>query len=219
MNFGAAFSFPFKDPDWGKKLLIGALVTVSAVFLIGIFVLAGYFVQVTQRTMRREVNLLPKWEDIGVMFVIGFKYCVAFCVYLIPIFLLLIPIVVISILEALTSGEGALPLFTGVYTIVAIAGISLYALVLTLFTPIITYRFAEHERITDALDISSIVRLFTRNWQNTTVVALISMGIESFAGIGILFFFVGILFTIFYSYLVAGYLYGLLYLEQAPTDT
>jgi hypothetical protein len=67
--------------------------------------------------------------------------------------------------------------------------------------------------MSDAWDIAQVFRDFKSNWQNTLVVALIVVGIESFAAVGVVFFFIGIFFTIFYAYLVSAYLHGLLYLE------
>ena len=93
-----------------------------------------------------------------------------------------------------------------------------YSLAFALLIPIISYRFAERERISDALDIGTILRLFKRNWQNTIVVALIVVGIESFAFVGIIFFLVGVLFTMFYTYLVSAHMHGQLYLEQAAEE-
>ena len=40
------------------------------------------------------------------------------------------------------------------------------------------------------------------------------VGIQSFAAVGFVLFIVGVLFTIFYSYLVSAYLYGALALEE-----
>ncbi|HUI66384.1 MAG TPA: hypothetical protein VL126_16180, partial [Bacteroidota bacterium] len=59
----------------------------------------------------------------------------------------------------------------------------------------------------------AVFKDFRINWQNTLVVAVITVGIESFAFIGIFLFLVGILFTLFYVYLVSAYMHGLLFLE------
>jgi hypothetical protein len=45
-------------------------------------------------------------------------------------------------------------------------------------------------------------------------VALLALGIQSLASVGIVFFVIGVAFTIFYSYLVSSYLAGALYLDH-----
>ena len=104
-DLGKAFTFPFKDPNWLSKLLVGALFLILSIFVVGIFIIAGYFVQTIQRVMRREENALPEWTDIGVMLVVGFKFCVVYLLYVVPILLIMTPVFAISILSALTADD------------------------------------------------------------------------------------------------------------------
>ena len=213
-DIGKAFSFPFKDQRWIGKFLLAAVFMILAIVGIGIFILAGYLIQVTQRVMRREEELLPDWSDIGIKFIIGFKFVVVYMVYILPVLLLLLPMMVLSILAEVSHQPEVLGVVTVVYLFGFILLIIPYSLALTALMPIISYRFAERERISDALDIAEIIRSFRRNWQSTVVVALVTVGLESFAPIGILFFIVGCFFTLFYAYLVSAYLHGALYLEK-----
>lgn len=215
-DLGKAFTFLFKDPQWVSKTAIAALWMILCVFLVGFFVLAGYFVQVTQRVMRREENPLPSWDGIGVKLVLGLKYAVVYLIYLLPVFILLFPVIGLAIATEVSGNEDAIGVAATVYLFGFTLFIIPYSLALTLFTPIITYRFAERERIGDAIDIVRVVGLFKRNWQNSLVVALIVAAIQSFAGIGIFLFLIGVFFTIFYAYLTGSYLSGLLYLESQP---
>ena len=214
-DLGKAFTFVFKDPNWVKKFLIGAVFMVLSIFVVGIFILAGYFVQIVQRVMHREQNPLPDLSDIGVKLVLGLKFCVVYLIYLLPIILLYIPFVLLAVSSALLEYGAITEAFAGVYMILIFLVIIPYSLFLALILPIISYRFAANESIGEALDIGTVFRSFRQNWQNTAIVALIAAGIQSFAGIGIIAFFVGIFFTIFYSYLVSAHLFGTLYLQQA----
>ncbi len=212
-DLGKAFSFPFKDPGWVPKFLIAALFMILSLFLVGIFIIAGYLIQVTQRVMRREEHPLPEWNDIGVKLILGFKYCVVYVLYLLPIFILIIPVFVLAIIGELANSSDAVGVIVSVYIFGFILLTVPYSLALALMLPIISYRFAARDRISDALDIGTILRLFRRQWQNTLVVALIGIGIESFAFVGVFFFVIGVLFTLFYTYLVSAHLHGQLYLE------
>ena len=161
---------------------------------------------------------MPEWEDIGVKLVVGFKFCIVYLVYILPIILLMIPFFVLMIVGMISENAGAIELMASMYMILLVVIMVPFSLALTLLHPIIAYRFAARERISDALDVGAVVRSFKWNWQNTLIVALIAAGIQSFAMIGIVFFFVGILFTLLYAYLVTAYMYGALCLEQAQEE-
>jgi Protein of unknown function (DUF4013) len=212
-DIGKAFSLPFKDPSWASKFVIAGLFMLLCLLGIGIPVIVGYLIQVTQRVIRHEEPALPEWSDIGVKFVLGFKYCVVYLIYLIPVFLLVIPVIGLAVATSTTDA----PEMVGVLSIIYIFGFTLlvipYSLLLTAIFPIVAYRFALREKISDAIDLGKIFRDFRVNWQNTAVVALIAIGIQSFAFIGILFFLIGVFFTVFYVYLVSAAMHGLLYLD------
>jgi hypothetical protein len=217
-DLGKAFSSFFKDPAWFKKTLIATVFLILSVVGIGLIVLAGYFVQVTQRVMRHETPVLPAWNNIGRKFVVGLKFCLAYVVYLIPIFLLLLPVFVMIIAAGGPDETDTLPVVISVYTF----GITLllipYGILLSLASPIILYRFAERERIGDAVNFYRIARLFGRNWQNTLVVSLVGIGIQSVAPAGFVLFGVGIFFTIFYSFAVSAHMSGLLGLDAQKQE-
>jgi hypothetical protein len=212
-DIGKAFSLPFKDPSWASKFIIAGLFMLLCLLGIGIPVIVGYLIQVTQRVIRHEEPALPEWSDIGVKFVLGFKYCVVYLIYLIPVFLLVIPVIGLAVATSATDA----PEMVGVLSIIYIFGFTLlvipYSLLLTAIFPIVAYRFALREKISDAIDLARIFKDFRLNWQNTAVVALIAIGIQSFAFIGILFFLIGVFFTVFYVYLVSAAMHGLLYLD------
>ena len=162
-DIGKAFGLPFKGPSWASKFLIAGLFMLLCFIGIGIPILVGYLIQVTQRVIRREEHVLPDWNDIGIKFVLGFKYCIVYLVYLIPVFLLVIPVIG---LVAATSATDA-PEMVGVLSIIYMFGFTLlvipYSLLLTAIFPIIAYRFALREKISDAIDLGKVFRDFRGN--------------------------------------------------------
>jgi hypothetical protein len=212
-DLGKAFSSFFKDPQWFSKSVVAALWMLLCLIGIGIPVFVGYLVQVTQRVMRQETPVLPRWNGIGRKFVIGIKFCIAYIIYLLPIAILLIPVVGLAVIGAANGESETISVIMSIY----LFGVTLlmipYGLALNLVTPILLFRFAERERISDAVDFVRVVRLFGDNWQNTLIVALISIGVQSLAPAGILIFLVGIFFTMFYAYVISAHLGGLLYLS------
>jgi len=214
-DLGKAFSFPFKDPSWVTKFIIAALFILLALAIVGLFIVAGYLVQVTQRVMRKDPQPLPEWTDIGVKFVVGFKFCMVYVIYLLPILILTVPVIALAVVAEISDQQEIFGILTAVYTFALMLITIPYSIALTFAMPIISYRFAANEKISEALDIGAIASTFKQHWQSTLIVALITAGIQSLASVGFVFFFIGVLFTLFYAYLVTAYLNGALFLEHA----
>ena len=218
-DLGKAFSFIFKDPSWVSKTAIAAVFMILSVLLVGFFILLGYFLQITQRVMRRQEPALPEWDEIGVKFVLGIKFCVVYVIYLIPVMIFMVPLIGLAAAGGFADQSDVVGMAFGIYLFGLTLLIVPYGLVLSIATPIIIYRFAERERIGDAIDVVRIVTLFRANWQNSLVAALLAFGLQSFGGIGAAVFLIGFFFTMFYAYAVSSYMSGLLYLESAREGT
>lgn len=213
-DIAEAFRFPFRDPDWISKFLVGALMVLFSLLLVGLFFLLGYYIRTTQRVMRKEANPLPDWSDLGGLFVLGLKYALVYLVYLVPIIVVVFLFIVVAVVTAATqSQESFLPLIIFFYAVIFFLLVP-YGLALTVLSPVITIHFALKEEMRDGLALSTIVRFFTKNWAQALIVAVLIYGLESIEGIGILFFIVGIFFTIFYVSLVGHHLMGQLYLAS-----
>ena len=78
MNFGQAFTYVFEDPDWAKKLLIPAL--VSLIPIIGQLVVLGWMLEVTRRVIQQNPRPLPEL-DFGRQLGEGFKGFIIGLVY------------------------------------------------------------------------------------------------------------------------------------------
>ncbi len=67
----ALFAFPFKDPEWQQKALIGSLLVLLG-FVIPIvptIFLMGYLAQIMKGIIRTNRKpFLPKWDDWGKFF-------------------------------------------------------------------------------------------------------------------------------------------------------
>ena len=217
-DLGKAFSSFFRDPAWFTKTLVAGLWMILSVFGIGLLVLIGYFVQIAQRAMRREDPVLPRWDGIGRKLALGFRFCVVYLVYLVPVLLLLFPVMFILALTGGGEETATLPIILSIYTFGVTLLLIPYGVCLSLVSPIILYRFAERERIGDAIDFVRVVRQFGNNWQNTLAVALIGIGIQSIAPVGIMILGVGIVFTLFYSLVVTAHMSGLLGLDTLKRE-
>ncbi len=88
MNYGRAFSFVTEDPDWIKKVVIAALVTLIPV--VGIFAFMGWSLEINRRVSSGETELLPEWDNFGGFIMNGLKQLVVVLVYMMPAILIYI---------------------------------------------------------------------------------------------------------------------------------
>jgi len=82
------FSFPFKDPRWKEKFLIGIALTFIGFLTLGItsVFVAGYAYQIARRIILENGEpYLPEWEDWGKLFTDGLRLAGAILVLSIPL--------------------------------------------------------------------------------------------------------------------------------------
>ena len=94
MDFGLAFSYVFKDPEWVKKVALAAL--VSLIPIVGQFFLIGWAAEITHRVMVNDPTPLPNIE-FSPFLVRGLKIFVVYLVYSIPMILFYLPIMIIAL--------------------------------------------------------------------------------------------------------------------------
>jgi len=87
------FSFPFRDPQWKRKFIIGALLTLSVytIVLAPIQILVmGYYFRIMKRIIVEGGEPhLPDWEDWGQLFIDGLKMAIPGLIFSLPGLLLL----------------------------------------------------------------------------------------------------------------------------------
>ena len=88
MDFAKAFSFPFQDPDWMKKVGTAALVFLIPV--IGQMIVLGWGLEITRRVITDHPEPLPDWSDFSGYLSRGFQVTVVSLAYALPAFLLII---------------------------------------------------------------------------------------------------------------------------------
>jgi hypothetical protein len=88
----ALAKFPFKDPRWQTKFLIGSLLILAGYFIPiipGIF-LYGYAFQIMRRIIvEKGEPYLPEWDDWGKFFTDGGKLIGAVFIYSLPLLVLM----------------------------------------------------------------------------------------------------------------------------------
>jgi hypothetical protein len=84
-----ALAYIFKDTQWVKKLLIGAVFALGPIIIVGVFFLAGYLVEIVRRVSTGSDQPLPEWRgNFGAFFKQGFPVVWGLLIWLIPYFAL-----------------------------------------------------------------------------------------------------------------------------------
>lgn len=210
MEFGLAFSYPFQDKDWLKK--VGIAAAVSLIPVIGQIIVLGWSLEVTRRVIQRDPQPLPDWSDFGGHLSRGFQGFVIGLVYALPL------IIIVGCQQVLTFGLAAADLDSDtVATVLSVVGICfgclifLYAILLNLVLPAAFGNFAASGQLGAGLrvgEVFGLVRAAPAAYL-LTLVGVIAAGI--IAGIGVIACFIGVYFTLAYSYAISAHLYGQAY--------
>lgn len=105
------FYFPFKDAEARKFLLIGTLVSLAG-FIVPIlpyFLMTGYAVQIVRQIFRNETPRMVAWDNWNDLFKDGIKVFGVRLLAVLPILVLVLPIMVMSILLPIFTGNSANP--------------------------------------------------------------------------------------------------------------
>ena len=83
--FEEAIRYPWKGEDNVKNVAIGGVLTLLSVFLLPMFFVYGYALEVIRRVSVGDVEEPPAWEDWGTLFVDGLKvFAITLAYSLIP---------------------------------------------------------------------------------------------------------------------------------------
>jgi hypothetical protein len=203
----------FKDEDWIKKILIGGVVGFIPIVN---FAAIGYMVQIIRNVREAQALPLPEWDEFGKYFMDGLWVFLIFLVWSIPIILVacLQGVGTAVIAEANQDAANAYGIVSACFTCVIV----LWALVLAAVSPAIMIRFAEVGEFMTGFQFSEIYRVISDNLGNYVIVILLMWLAGLIASLGVILCVVGVIFTQFWSYLVAGNLMGQLAADQPSTE-
>ena len=210
MDFGLAFSYIFKDPDWFKKVAIISL--VGLIPIIGQLIVLGWMLQITKRVMDHDPNPVPDL-DFGGDLTRGFMAFVIGFVYTLPITLFSGITSILSVVVENSSGDQGL---VGIYTIFSVClGLFafLYGLFVGLLIPAAYTRYLEKESLGAAFDFGDVFKQVQQNLGAYFIVLLGTIVAGLIAPLGLVACIIGVLLTYTYSMAVMGHLYGQAHLE------
>jgi len=213
MNLGKAFSFAFEDPDWIKKLLIGALITLIPI--IGGIVVLGWGLEITRRVIHKESPLLPDWSDFGGYLVKGLQAFVIAFVYMLPI--ILVSVCSQSATALVGQGDIDQTVVTAITVVSACLScvVALYGVLMSFVLPAAFANFVASGQLGAGFRFGEIIGL-VRAAPVAYLLVLVGAFVASIiASLGVILCIVGMFFTYVYAATINAHLWGQAYNEAS----
>jgi hypothetical protein len=214
MDIGRSFKYMFDDESWITKILIGGILGLIPIVN---FVIYGYQLEVIKNVAQDQDLPLPDWDDFGGKFVKGLMVMIASFIYSLPLILVgvvyFVAVMVIGGGAASTGSDdvsgaagGAFAICTmAFYCIAFLYGIIVYGFI---FIPGMM-RYAQEEEFGAFFKFGENLRVATSNLGGYIVMLLVMLVAGIVAElVGVIACGIGILFTLFWSILVSGHLFG-----------
>ncbi|MEN8172688.1 MAG: DUF4013 domain-containing protein [Chloroflexota bacterium] len=214
MDFGKAFSYPFEDQDWPKKVGVAALMVLIPV--IGTLAVAGWGIAITRRVIRKDPEPLPDWADFGKMLGDGLKVMVVWLFYLLPVILVqvCIQVAVLGSMETVNDETLATLLTVVVFCISCL--VIIYAMVMAFIIPAALGNMAAKDELKAAFRFGEVFGLVRKEPGAYALVFLGSLAAGFIGSLGMVACFVGVFFTAAYAATINAHLRGQAYLLAAP---
>ena len=210
MDFGLAFSFPFKDEKWIEKIVVAAL--ISLIPIVGWFALLGWSIEIGRRVINGEKQVLADWSDFGGTLTLGFKAFLASMVFSLPLIVVWIPVGIFSAVASSADGD-TVATIVGILSFCLICITFIYSIALVFVLPASYGRLAASDGLGEALKVRELWKLVSNAPSAYLIVVLGYAAAGFIASLGSVLFLVGVFLTTAYAMAVEGHLLGQAYLE------
>lgn len=215
MDIGSAFTYMFDDSEWIKKLAIGGGIMLAGLILAPILVglllflpLSGYMIATLRNVRDGAPTPLPEWTDFGGLFKTGLMVFLIGLVYYIPVILISCVSGMVQAIPAAAEMDSDAASAFAIIALCLNCFQFLISLLVGIITPAAIIRYAQYDNFAAAFQFGEIINFIKANIGDYIIVILLSWVAGMVAGFGLILCLIGVFFTIFWSYLVAGNLYG-----------
>lgn len=230
MDVGKSFTYMFEDKEWITKLAIGGVILLAGSILsilvipilAAVALLLGYTLVVIRNVYDGNPTPLPKWDNIGDLFVKGVLAMVGVIIWSIPLIILAccISIAMAALTNGNADGGRALSGAAGLVVACLYCLMFVVGIVISLFVYAPLTLFALTNQINSFWDFQGISKFIQANFGNYFIAFLLALVANFIAGFGIIACLVGVFFTTFWGMLVIGHLFGqVARTNLAPPDT
>ena len=216
MEFMKAFTFPFSDEHWIKKIVILSL--VSLIPFIGQLVLLGWSLQISRKIIKNEFVSLPDL-NFGEQLSLGFKGFVIALVFSLPIILFTIPMSAVGPLGAAFEFDEQTLTMMIMLVSICCGGLQLiYSVALAFLLPAAFGNFLDKGTLSAGFRFGEVFNVVKAAPVAYLLVVLGSILASFIAGLGVIACIIGAILTFTYSQVVIAHLTGQAYREaQAKT--
>jgi len=202
LQYGPAFSYPFKGKDWPKRLLWGCLYSLILPLIF------GYFIRAYRKIIHGEDKEPPDWDDMMDIFSHGMIGLFIVLIYIfLPFLLILTGYLLTGGGYYLISSQGAVS-FTAILSLMIILlGFFLLFLALILLPMALAF-YADSLEIMDSINLPQVAGRICDNIEDYFM-ALIVFSSVALATLGIFIFILP--FSIFYLHLFFAYVFAQVY--------
>ena len=211
LNISRSFTYMFEDESWIMKIVIGGILLIIPIVN---FLVIGYMLETLKRVADGADIPLPEWADFGGKFIKGLMVFVIGLVYTIPIWL--VACVVWGLLAVAGFAESdAMASLAGLISTCASCLYMIWMIVLWLVMPAALIKYAVTGELGSAFRFGELFSFISGNIANYIVAIILAAVAVFVAYFGVIACFIGVLFTMFWAYLVMGHLLGQVQAESA----
>jgi hypothetical protein len=158
-DFGASFTFMFKDPNWVTKYLIGILIALVPILNLA---WSGYGVGIIRNMAQGKENPLPEWDSIGDKFKDGLFVAIAGLIYNLPLLLVACLASLPAALIPQDNPDAAGTMFAAVYGLFGCCAL-VYVLLYSFLLPAMLIHYARNNTFGSLFQVKEIFALVSTN--------------------------------------------------------
>jgi hypothetical protein len=216
MDFSLALSYPLRDPEWGRKILLAGL--LSLIPILGPAWVLGWSLGITRQVIAQGSQTLPEF-DLAQDLLRGLKIWGIVVIYTLPILAVIVPLGIGFGMTLLTD-DGQAATVWALTALCMVALLIVYSLIVTLALPAAYANFLAHdEQFVSGLNIKEVASLIRRGpaayflvWVGAIMCAFITL-------FGLAGCVIGVMFSGSYALMVMAHLYGQAYLFSLNSST
>ncbi len=210
MDFGRAFSYVFQDPDWVKKVLLAAL--ISLIPIVGQLYLVGWSLAVAQRIIQGQRDIPLPDIEFGEHLGRGFKAAIIGLVYALPAILFATPIWLFPIIGVSAEmSEETLSIVTLILSVCCGGLVLIYSILMALMIPAATGNFLASGRLGAAFNVGQVFGLVRAAPGPHLMIILGNIIVGLIAPLGAIACAVGVFATAAYGTLISSHMIGQAY--------